>query len=680
MLDDWNSQLTEAGEAAGLGELVGASGAAAAPAADLFGLDHRAEFLARGRGHAVAFTVCNDALFVATSRNFVLRHDLGGDTAAVAELEASKSPEARVRRLFVDPLGRHALLTLQTGGGGAAALETFYVDGGLRKARALPKLKGLAVTSVAWSPALRAAGFRVAVVSRGTLLVCGGAVLGHTREALLGTEGGAIYELALEEAARGGGKERLHQLQELRGEAGPIAGLAQVALSPERRLVLALCGTRLHAFSGGPTLEAVFGAAAAPEGAAAADARGGGHSRSPSQQGWQPAGHAVVDLPTQGGAAQLQLLCPAAQPEAAAAAEGGPPFDMARPEAFAVLAPAGIYYGTLDLDPALADPGDHLTRHHLLPAAVLQQAGGGGGGGGDERPLSLTRPRCAVLVPQALTQYHLVLLYPSKLQYVNRTSKQVVQEVPLQRFAAPVRGAATMPLGLCRDQLAGRIYVLAGDDALEVDGSGEDRDMWRVCLDKGEYRAALHYARCRGDWEGLLEYLLQRGEAERALEVLRRPSVSPELHYKFAPALVAAAPQLTVQAWVDAQPPLEPRRASACVQLGCVRLLPALLHFGEGGGGGGAAAGRDEALKYVRYCLYRLDSQDPAVHNLAVALLSQEEAQEQELLDYLAAARGPSGRPLYDPVSALRLARDRRRLRACVALYCEVGLCVCVVS
>ena len=43
MLDDWNSQLTEAGEAAGLGELGGASGVAAAPAADLFGLDHRAE-------------------------------------------------------------------------------------------------------------------------------------------------------------------------------------------------------------------------------------------------------------------------------------------------------------------------------------------------------------------------------------------------------------------------------------------------------------------------------------------------------------------------------------------------------------------------------------------------------------------------------------------------------------
>lgn len=86
---------------------------------------------------------------------------------AVAELEASKSPDARVRRLFVDPLARHALLTLQTGGGGGGGLgsltggggpqlETHYVDGGLKKARPLAKLKGLSVTSVAWGPTLHA--------------------------------------------------------------------------------------------------------------------------------------------------------------------------------------------------------------------------------------------------------------------------------------------------------------------------------------------------------------------------------------------------------------------------------------------------------------------------------------------------------------------------------------------
>lgn len=277
-------------------------------------------------------------------------------------------------------------------------------------------------------------------------------------------------------------------------------------------------------------------------------------------------------------------------------------FDMPRPEAFAVLAPSGVYYGRLSLDPSLPDPTDHLVKHQLLPAAALQppspssSVAGGGGGGEGERPLSMVGEAEVALPPpgdrpaglviwhgaqgrdrvaargrlkwsnltlspcplvQALTQYHLVLLYPSKLQYVNRTSKQVVQEVALSRFAAPLRGAATMPLGLCRDQLAGRIYVLAGarrlagalqagvesaagwramwparfpactgcakpladcglhhprnrttaflahthmhtlpgDDALEVDATGEERDMWRAHLERGDYGAALLHCR-----------------------------------------------------------------------------------------------------------------------------------------------------------------------------------------
>lgn len=128
MLDEWNSQLTEATEQPGGGAGLGAGAAAAAgpgssgSSPDLFGLDHRAKYISRregsvaapimlrrpstalprlllrpllvsshsarsrtrrGRGHAVAFTVANDQLFVATSRGFLLRHDLsaGGDGA-----------------------------------------------------------------------------------------------------------------------------------------------------------------------------------------------------------------------------------------------------------------------------------------------------------------------------------------------------------------------------------------------------------------------------------------------------------------------------------------------------------------------------------------------------------------------------------------------------------------------
>ena len=62
------------------------------------------------------------------------------------------------------------------------------------------------------------------------------------------------------------------------------------------------------------------------------------------------------------------------------------------------------------------------------------------------------------------------------------------------------------------------------------------------------------------DNEAILEYLVQHGEATRALAVLRRPGVSPELSYKFAPALMGLAPGDAVDAWMAASPPLDPRR------------------------------------------------------------------------------------------------------------------------
>lgn len=49
------------------------------------------------------------------------------------------------------------------------------------------------------------------------------------------------------------------------------------------------------------------------------------------------------------------------------------------------------------------------------------------------------------------------------------------------------------------------------------------------------------------DNEAVLEYLLQREDAGRAISLLRRPDVSQELLYKFAPGLMALAPEETVQ-------------------------------------------------------------------------------------------------------------------------------------
>ena len=61
------------------------------------------------------------------------------------------------------------------------------------------------------------------------------------------------------------------------------------------------------------------------------------------------------------------------------------------------------------------------------------------------------------------------------------------------------------------------------------------------------------------------------------------------------------------------------------------------------------------------------------MYRLQVALYCGE-AEEGPLLQYLATARNPLGRPLYDAQYALRLVRQRNRLHASVALFCELSM------
>lgn len=63
------------------------------------------------------------------------------------------------------------------------------------------------------------------------------------------------------------------------------------------------------------------------------------------------------------------------------------------------------------------------------------------------------------------------------------------------------------------------------------------------------------------DSESAVEALVERGHAAAALAVLRRPGLSQELSYKFAPQLVSMAPAESVDAWMAAQPPMDPRPA-----------------------------------------------------------------------------------------------------------------------
>lgn len=759
LLDEWNAQIatTEVrdGRLGGLGEGDHPDDSSNAP---LFTLEPRADFLSQGRGYAVAFAACNDSLFVATSRCFVIRHDVSG---AISELELSKLPESRVRRMFVDPLGLHVLVSLQVKG----TLETLYIDHTWKKARNISRLKATVLTSVAWPPTARA-----------------------TSEILLGTDNGTLMLLTMDESQ----KDSVTKLVTLPGPLGVVAGLAQVQLTlkstnlkdresgeADHRLIIVLHGMRLHFFRGKGPLTSLF-ATYDPSSLHCKEIR-------------------TFDLPIEQGAAQLQLLSPPADIPAAMPMYGTP-FRFPLPTDFAILSTSGVYYGRLNLDASISDELDHLEAHKLLPASTLL-------GTLPSQPSPADRP-----LSIALTRHHFVLLYPSRLQFVNRVSKGVVQEARLEEFASPLRGANALPLGLCRDSIAGRVLVLAGDDALEVDATEEDRDMWKVLLGRGDYRAALPYchdarqrnvvylaeadaeleegnvveaaelygrytgtspsfeelalrlmsksnakalqtfltarlgtlgpmdkaqstmvatwllellldeanraalgrrgnaspelvaaadaadakverflveqgprvldpktthellegygrtadllvfSKARGDSETMLKCYIRMGMAERALAVLRKPSIPVEFVYQYAPSLVAIAPAQTVASWVEAVPPLDPRR-----------LVPALLHLTEPGS---PPAARAEAMRYVKYATEHLGSKDSSLHNFAVALLSIDPHDEPALVEYLEVSGRDAvfGRPLYDAVAALRVAQERNLHKASIHLLMEVGL------
>lgn len=65
---------------------------------------------------------------------------------------------------------------------------------------------------------------------------------------------------------------------------------------------------------------------------------------------------------------------------------------------------------------------------------------------------------------QALSQFYLLLLFPSKLQCINRINGQVQQELPL----TPARTLSAGPsppqtLALASDDAEGTVYLMSGD-------------------------------------------------------------------------------------------------------------------------------------------------------------------------------------------------------------------------
>ena len=171
-------------------------------------------------------------------------------------------------------------------------------------------------------------------------------------------------------------------------------------------------------------------------------------------------------------------------------------------------------------------------------------------------------------VLQAVTEFHILLLFPTRLLVLNAVSRALVQDIALAGRGAP--GYAGQPLSLIRDPATSALYLatsespqppmpaivrsrsadllpatfsdvskrpprrhltpcrcngqmdwretwadaFAGDGLAEMSVQGEGRDMWHVHLKRGAYQAAFRAASTQGQ-----RNVVNIAEADAALEV-----------------------------------------------------------------------------------------------------------------------------------------------------------------
>ncbi|KAH1120441.1 hypothetical protein J1N35_003601 [Gossypium stocksii] len=414
---------------------------------EVFTVDLLERYATKGRGVITCMAAGNDVIVIGTSKGWIIRHDFGVGDSNDIDLSAGRPGEQSIHRVFVDPGGSHCIATV-VGSGGA---DTFYTHAKWTKPRVLSRLKGLVVNAVAWN--------RQQITEA------------STREVILGTENGQLYEIAVDEKDKR--EKYIKPLFELAELPEAIMGLQMetaIMSNGSRYYVMAVTPTRLYSFTGIGTLETVFASYL------------------------NRAVH-FMELPGEIPNSDLHFF-----------------IKQRRAIHFAWLSGAGIYHGSLNFGAQHSSPnGDQnfVENKALLDYAKLSN------GAEVVKPSSM-----------AVSEFHFLLLIGNKVKVVNRISEQIIEELQFDQVSdSSSRGI----IGLCSDATAGLFYAYDQNSIFQVSVNDEGRDMWKVYLDMKEYAAAL--ANSRDPLQRDQVYLVQAEAAFSSRDFLRAASFYAKINY-----------------------------------------------------------------------------------------------------------------------------------------------------
>ncbi|KAF4382554.1 hypothetical protein F8388_015382 [Cannabis sativa] len=417
------------------------------PGRQVFTVDLLERYAAKGRGVITCMAAGNDVIILGTSKGWVIRHDFGVGDSYDIDLSAGRPGDQSIHRVFVDPGGSHCIATV-VGSGGA---DTFYTHAKWSKPRLLSKLKGIVVNAVAWN--------RQQITEA------------STKEVILGTDNGQLYEIAVDEKDK---KEKyvkfLFEMVEIPEAFTGLQMETTSIPSGTRYYIMAVTPTRLYSFTGFGSLETVFA-------------------------GYLDRAVHFMTLPGEIPNSELHYY-----------------IKQRRAVHFAWLSGVGIYHGDLNFGAQHSSSnGDEnfVENKALLINSKLSD------GAEAVKPSSM-----------ALSEFHFLLLVGNKVKVVNRISEQIIEELQFDQTSESVsRGV----IGLCSDATAGLFYAYDQNSIFQVSVNDEGRDMWKVYLDMKEYAAAL--ANCRDPLQRDQVYVLQAEAAFASKDYLRAASFYAKINY-----------------------------------------------------------------------------------------------------------------------------------------------------
>lgn len=312
----------------------------------------------------VAAQVANNVLILALSTGRILRFDLDSPED-IDDIDLPKKPNeiGIIRRLFLDPSASHLVISTTQG-------ENYYLHTQSRQPKALARLKGVQIESIAWNPSQPTA---------------------STREILIGAADGNIYETYIEPSTEFYRREEKYLKNLYNVQDGPVTGLSVdlASSSTGTRSVLVATPTRLLYFSG----------------------KSSRHDSGAVYSKLLERETPIIYHPKDIVSGPSSLVTITESPDASAA-------DSAQEGVFAWLNSQGVFHGDLANANHNSESGPFATAK-LLSKSVIPPSQTSGG-----RNKPTTEPVSSI----SLTQFHVLHLVEGRVVAVNRLDDSLVYD------------------------------------------------------------------------------------------------------------------------------------------------------------------------------------------------------------------------------------------------------------